>query len=64
MLLTIRTPQPPSVKKGAYATSPSTQHLVDQPVDDTRKGAGDKDILADPSNSDKKLHISTGLDTK
>jgi hypothetical protein len=57
------TPQPPSAKKGAYLASSSTQHPADQPVDD-KKGADDKEILADPSNLDKKLKISTDLDPK
>jgi hypothetical protein len=29
-----------------------------------RRGADDKEILADSSNPDKKLRISTGLDAK
>jgi hypothetical protein len=29
-----------------------------------KKGADDKEVLVDPSNSDKKLRISTGLDPK
>jgi hypothetical protein len=29
-----------------------------------KKGADDKEILADPSNLDKKLWISTSLDAK
>jgi hypothetical protein len=33
-------------------------------VDDTKKGAGDKEILADLSNPDKKLQISIDLDAK
>jgi hypothetical protein len=31
---------------------------------DDKKGVDDKEILADPSNQDKKLWISTGLDPK
>jgi hypothetical protein len=36
--LTIDTPRPPSVKKGTYAASPSTQQAIDQSTDDTKKG--------------------------
>jgi hypothetical protein len=31
-------------------------------VDDKKKGAGNKEVLVDPNNSDKKLRISTSLD--
>jgi hypothetical protein len=31
-------------------------------TDDNKKGVDDKEILADPSNLDKKLRISTDLD--
>jgi hypothetical protein len=55
MPLIASTPRPPSAKKGAYTTSPSTQHPIDQPVDDKRKGTDDMEILGDPSNPDKKL---------
>jgi hypothetical protein len=33
-------------------------------VDDKKKGADDKEILANPSNPDKKLQISIDLDPK
>jgi hypothetical protein len=52
------TPQTSSAKKDTYVASPSTQRPADQPVDDKEKGtaaAEDKEILADPSNLDKKL---------
>jgi hypothetical protein len=29
-----------------------------------KKGANDKEVMVDPSNPDKKLHISTSLDPK
>jgi hypothetical protein len=57
--LIIDSPRPPSAKKGTYTASPSTQQPANQPADDTKKGADDKEILADPSNPDKKLRIST-----
>jgi hypothetical protein len=60
----VGTPRPPSAKKGAYSASPSTQHPGDQPVGDKKKGADDKEILADPSNLDKKLWSCTNLDPK
>jgi hypothetical protein len=33
-------------------------------VDDKKKGADDKEVPIDPSNPDKKLWISIGLDPK
>jgi hypothetical protein len=33
-------------------------------MDDKKKGVDDKEVLVDPSNPDKKLQISTGLDAK
>jgi hypothetical protein len=60
----IDTPRTPSVKKGAYSASLFTQHPTDQSADNKKKGADDKEILADPSNPDKKLWISTNLDPK
>jgi hypothetical protein len=58
------TPQTPSAKKGTYAASPSTQHPFGQSTDDKKKGVEDKEILADPSNLDKKLRIKTDLNPK
>jgi hypothetical protein len=60
--LTISSPRSPSAKKGIYVASPSNQQPVDQLTDDNKKGVDDKEILADPSNLDKKLRISTDLD--
>jgi hypothetical protein len=45
-------------------TPTSTQRATDQLVADERKGATDKEILVDPSDADKKLHISTELEVK
>jgi hypothetical protein len=53
--------------KGTYVASASTHQPTDQPVDNKRKGTlavEDKEILADSSNPDKKLWITTGLDPK
>jgi hypothetical protein len=33
-------------------------------VNDKKKGADDKEVMVDPSNLDKKLRISTGLNPK
>jgi hypothetical protein len=62
--LTSGTPQPPSAKKGIYVASSSNQQPGDQLADDEKKGADDKEILADPSNLNKKLRISISLDAK
>jgi hypothetical protein len=61
------TPRAPSAKKGTYVASPYTQQPIDQLVDDKKNGTAlpkDKEILADPSNSDKKLWINTTLNPK
>jgi hypothetical protein len=63
-LLTIGNPRSPSAKKGTYVASSSNQEPTDQSADDKKKGANNKEILADPSNPDKKLRISTCLDAK
>jgi hypothetical protein len=39
------------------------QQPADQPVDE-KKVAGDKEVLVDPNNLDKKLRISVGLEAK
>jgi hypothetical protein len=57
-------PRPPSAKKGTYVASPSNQQPTDQPVDDKKKGADDKEVLVDSSNPDKKLRISIGFNPK
>jgi hypothetical protein len=61
---TVHTPRTIATKKGAYTTSTSTQLATDQTVDDKKKGTNNKEILADPSNLDKKLWIHTSLDPK
>jgi hypothetical protein len=61
---TIGSPRPPSAKKGAYGASTSKQQPADQPTDGKKKEADDKEVPVDPSNSDKKLQISTGLEAK
>jgi hypothetical protein len=65
--LTGSTPRATSVKKDSYVASTSTQQPADQEADNKQKGIvakGDKEILANPSNPDKKLWINTGLNPK
>jgi DNA-binding ferritin-like protein (Dps family) len=52
------------VKSVEEITMKKLRMVVDQPVDDKKKGAKNKVILADPSNPDKKLRINTCLDLK
>jgi hypothetical protein len=58
------TPKTPVAKKSTTVTLTSTQCTTDQLVADERKGATDKEIQVDPSDVDKKLHISTKLEAK
>jgi hypothetical protein len=54
----------PAEKKGTFMGSTSNQPTADQAVDDKKKGATDKEVLVDPDDTDKKLHLSTELDVK
>jgi hypothetical protein len=45
-------------------TPVSTQCTTDQLVADEKKWAIDKEIQVDPTDADKKLHISTELEAK
>jgi hypothetical protein len=58
------TPRPPSVKKGTHVASTSDQQPADQLADDKKKGADNKEVLADLNDPGKKLRISTKLDPK
>jgi hypothetical protein len=58
------TPKMAIEKKGTTVTPTSTQCTTDRPVADERKGPADKEIQVDPSDADKKLHISTELEAK
>jgi hypothetical protein len=58
------TPKTPIAKKSTTVTPTSTQRATDQLVADERKGDADKEIQVDPSDADKKLHISTKLEAK
>jgi hypothetical protein len=54
----------PAAKKSTTVTPTSTQRATDHLVADERNGATDKEIQVDPSDADKKLHISTELEAK
>jgi hypothetical protein len=54
----------PAAKKSTTITPTSTQRTTDQLVADERKGVTDKEIQVDPSDADKKLRISTELESK
>jgi hypothetical protein len=45
-------------------SSTSNQPITDQPVDDRKKGATDKEVAVDPDNTDKKMRLSTELEAK
>jgi hypothetical protein len=51
-------------KQGMIVTPASTQRTTDQLVADVRKGATDKEIQVDPTDANKKLHISAELEAK
>jgi hypothetical protein len=63
-LLTGGTPGPPIEKKSTFVGSTSNYPTVDQYADDKKKGAMDNEVLVDPNNTDKKVHLSTELNTK
>jgi hypothetical protein len=56
--------RPPTEKKSTFMGSTSNQHTADQPVDDKKKGATDKEVAVDPDDTNKKLCLSTELDDK
>jgi hypothetical protein len=57
-----------SAQKGVNIASTSTQLPANQKVDNNKKGTmedeDNKEILADPSDPDKKFKISSKLDPK
>jgi hypothetical protein len=55
---------PPVEKKRTFVSSTSNQPIADQPTDDKKKGAADKEVLVDPDDTDKKFCLSIELDTK
>jgi hypothetical protein len=56
--------QPPAEKKSTFMGSTSNQPITDQLADDKKKGATDMEVLVDPDDTSKKLHLSTELDVK
>jgi hypothetical protein len=44
--------------------STSNQHTADEPVDDKKKGATDKEVVVGPDDTDKKCHLNTELEAK
>jgi hypothetical protein len=62
--LAIGSPRLPSAKKGTYGATATNQQPTDQQAERRKKDADNKEIRVDPSNSDKKLQISIGLEAK
>jgi hypothetical protein len=58
------TPRPPATQKGTLVASTSNQPAANHPAADEKKGATDKEIPVDPSDTDKKLCVSTELEAK
>jgi hypothetical protein len=56
--------RPPGKKKSTFMDSTSNQPITDQPVDDKKKGAADKEVVVDPNDTDKKLCLNIELDAK
>jgi hypothetical protein len=54
----------PAEKKNTFVGSTSKQTDVDQPEDDKKKEATDKEAPVDPNDIDKRLRLSTELDAK
>jgi hypothetical protein len=57
-------PRPPIEKKSTFMGSTSNQPAADQLADDKKNGAIDKEVPVDPNDADKKLRLSTELNTK
>jgi hypothetical protein len=47
-----------------HVASGSNHPLTDLQVDGKKKGATYKEVLADPIDPDKKLHVTTNLEAK
>jgi hypothetical protein len=62
--LTGSTLWPPAEKKSIFMGSTSKQPTTDQTADDKKKGVADKEVAVDPSDTNKKLCLSTELDAK
>jgi hypothetical protein len=63
-LLTGDAIQSPVEKKSTFVGSTSNHPTAEQPTDDKKKGATDKEVLVDPDNTSKKLHLNMELDDK
>jgi hypothetical protein len=70
-LIKIAAPKPltdgilrPLEKKSTLVSSTSNKHTTDQPADDKKKGATNKEVAVDPDDTDKKLRLSTKLEAK
>jgi hypothetical protein len=57
------TPRLPVENKNTFVGSTSKQLVVNQLTNDKKKGVTDKEVLVDPNDTDKKLHLSTKLNT-
>jgi hypothetical protein len=55
---------PSLAKKGMHVASGSNQLPVDHQMDNKKKEATDKEVLADTSDLDKRVHVSVNLETK
>jgi hypothetical protein len=58
------THRPPVEKKSTFMGSTSNQQIVDQPVDDKKNGAADKEVAVDLDDMNKKLCLGTELEAK
>jgi hypothetical protein len=54
----------PAEKKCTLMGSTSNQHTPNQPADDKKKGATDKEVAVDPNDANKKLRLSMEVDSK
>jgi hypothetical protein len=61
---TCSTLRPPIEKKSTFMGSTSNQPIADQPTNDKKKGATNKEVAVDPNDNDKKFHLSTELEAK
>jgi hypothetical protein len=50
--------------KGTHVASGSNQPLTNQPMDDKKMVATNKEVQVEPNDPDKKFCISTGLEAK
>jgi hypothetical protein len=56
--------RPPAEKKSIFVGSTSAQPAADQPANDKKKGATDKEVAVDPDDTSKNLRLTTELDAK